>query len=71
MHPQDLRETLARNVRAHAEGKGIALNELAKEAGISRGTMHYLATSQTSTGLDVIAKIADALGVAPSELLRP
>lgn len=65
-----LRERLAKNVRALAEKRGIGLNALADDIGMSRGTIHYLVTSQTAVTIDTIARVAGGLGVDPSELLR-
>jgi len=69
--PTVLRQLLAANVRALAEGKGVSLNKLADLAGISRPTMHFLLTARSSVGIDTIAKLADALDVHPAVLLQP
>lgn len=65
----ELRRVLARNIRVFAQERGIGLNALADEAGISRGTIHYLTTSQTAATVDTLQKVADGLGVKASELL--
>jgi transcriptional regulator with XRE-family HTH domain len=65
-----LRERLAKNVRAAAKKRGTSLNALADEIGMSRGTIHYIVTSQVATTVDTIARVAGGLGVDPAELLR-
>ncbi len=61
---------IARNIRSLAKERGIGLNALADEAGISRGTIHYLTTSRTSATVDTLQRVADGLGVKAADLLR-
>jgi transcriptional regulator with XRE-family HTH domain len=67
----ELRRILAANVVRLRRAKGLSQEALAWEAGVSRSYMAKIEGGQTSTGLDVIAKLAAVLGVEPMELLRP
>ena len=40
------------------------------EAGVNRGYMADIEKERTSTGVDIICKLAETLGVEPAELLR-
>lgn len=70
MDATKLRQRVAKNVRAFAEKRGIGLNALADSIGMSRGTLHYLATGQTAATIDTLAKVARGLDVDPVELFR-
>jgi DNA-binding phage protein len=62
---------LARNVRATAKRKRVALTALADFAGVSRSQVFAVLKSATSPTLDWIAKVAKALDVEPWQLLAP
>ena len=67
----DIREVLRINVivaRAHAR---MSQEELALRSGVSRPTISRLERGAVNVGIDKIARIADALGVTPAELLAP
>ena len=55
-------------IRAYGEEN---LTRLAREASVSPGTMSLIKAAQTSTGIEIIGRIADVFGVAPWQLLAP
>lgn len=67
----NLRDILAANVVRLRRAKGLSQEALAWEAGVSRRYMARIEGGQTSTGLDLIARLAAVLGTEPMELLRP
>jgi transcriptional regulator with XRE-family HTH domain len=67
----ELRRILAANVVRLRRARSLSQEALAWEAGVSRSYMAKIEGGQTSTGLDVIAKLAAVIGVEPMELLRP
>lgn len=67
----ELRRTLAANVVRLRRAKGLSQEALAWEAGVSRSYMAKIETGKTSTGLDIIARLAAILEAEPMELLRP
>ena len=67
----NVRDILAANVVRLRRTKGLSQEALAWEAGISRRYMARIEGGQTSTGVDLIARLAAVLGVEPMELLRP
>jgi transcriptional regulator with XRE-family HTH domain len=71
VEPRELRAVLARNVRAAAKRKRVALTALADFAGVSRSQVFAVLKSATSPTLDWVAKIAAALDVEPWQLLAP
>ena len=71
MEPRELRALVARNVRAAAKRKRVALTALAGFAGVSRSQVFAVLKSATSPTLDWIAKVATALDVEPWQLLAP
>jgi transcriptional regulator with XRE-family HTH domain len=67
----EIRRILASNIVRLRRGRGLSQEALAWEARVSRRYMARIEGGQTSTGLDVIAKLAAVLKVDPDELLRP
>ncbi len=49
---------------------GLTIAQVADQAGISRGMLSKIENAQTSTGLDVLNRIAQTLGVSLSTLFR-
>jgi transcriptional regulator with XRE-family HTH domain len=66
----DLREVFASNLRRLRHAKGLSQEGLAHEAGVNRSYMSRLERGATYAGLEIIGKLADALGAEPAELLR-
>ncbi|SIO72111.1 transcriptional regulator, XRE family with cupin sensor [Burkholderia sp. GAS332] len=48
----------------------LTIAQVSEQAGISRGMLSKIENAQTSTGLDVLNRIAQALGVSMSTLFR-
>jgi transcriptional regulator with XRE-family HTH domain len=65
-----LREIFASNLRNARHRLHLSQEALADAAGIDRTYVSALERSQYSASLDMISDIADALGVAPDELLK-
>ncbi len=72
MDPRDLRQAFAANLRRLRNAKGISQEDLAYEADVNRTYLSKLEKGVSYPGLEIIAKLADALGVEPAVLLmRP
>ena len=72
MDPRDLRQVFAANLRRLRHAKGISQEDLAYEADVNRTYLSKLEKGVSYPGLEIIAKLADTLGVEPAELLmRP
>ena len=69
MDPRDLRQAFAANLRRFRHAKGISQEDLAYEANVNRTYVSKLEKGMSYPGLEIIAKLADALGVEPAELL--
>jgi transcriptional regulator with XRE-family HTH domain len=67
---QDLREACAANLRRLRHAKGISQEDLSYEADINRSYLSKLEKGASYPGLEIIAKLATVLEVAPAELLR-
>ncbi|WP_416669458.1 helix-turn-helix domain-containing protein [Egbenema bharatensis] len=61
---------LGNTVRELRQKHGLTIAEVADQAGISRGMLSKIENAQTSTSLDTLAKLANALGVSLSTLFR-
>ena len=70
MDPRDLRDAFAANLRRLRHAEGISQEDLAYAAGINRSYMSKLEKGASYPGLEIIAKLATVLEVAPAELLR-
>jgi len=66
----DLREVFATNLRRLRNAKGLAQDDLAYEAEVSRSYLSQLEKGAFYASLKIVGKLADALGVEPAELLR-
>ena len=66
----DLRALLARNLRIWRHARGLSQEELADRAGINRGYMSDLENGRYSATIVMIGKLAEALAIEPTELLR-
>jgi transcriptional regulator with XRE-family HTH domain len=69
MDPRDLRQAFAANLRRFRHAKGISQEDLAYEADVNRTYVSKLEKGVSYPGLEIIAKLADALGIEPAELL--
>lgn len=67
----NIRNILASNIVRLRKARGISQEALAWEAKVSRRYMAKIEGGQTSTGVDVIAKLAGVLDAEPVEFFRP
>jgi transcriptional regulator with XRE-family HTH domain len=67
----NVRDILAINIVRLRRAKDLSQEALAWEAGVSRRYMARIEGGQTSTGIDLVARLAAVLEVEPWELLRP
>ena len=61
-----LREIVARNLRLIRHAKGLSQEELADRAGINRNYVGMLESEQNGATVDMLEKLAIALGVDPA-----
>jgi len=66
----DLREVFAGNLRRLRNAKGVSQDDLAYEANVSRGYLSQLEKGAFYASLNVVGRLAKALGVEPAELLK-
>ncbi len=66
----EIRDVFARNLRAIRQEKGISQEDLADRAGIDRTYISSLERSIYSASIDVADRLAVALGVEVTELLK-
>jgi len=64
-----IRDTLARNVRGLRRGREWSLAELASRSGISRAMIVQVEAGRTNASLSTMCQLADALGVPVTELI--
>ena len=67
----EIREILARNLRTLRQARGLSQEELAHRADIDRTYVSALERSVYTVGIDVLDRLATALGVEAADLLRP
>ena len=68
----DIREILAINLRKIRQARGLSQEELAHRAEIDRTYISSLERSVYAAGIDVVDRLARALGVEAADLLvRP
>lgn len=65
-----LERYLGSTIRELRQRHDLTIAQVADQAGISRGMLSKIENAQTSTGLDVLHRIAQALGVSLSTLFR-
>ena len=63
--------TFAENLKRCRKAAGLSQEELAHIADIERAYVSLLERRQNSPTIDMVAKLAKAVGVAPFELLLP
>ncbi len=63
-----LRQVVARNLRVLRKQKGLSQEELAFQAGINRNYVGQIEREEKSPTVDMVEKLAAALGVKPEEL---
>jgi transcriptional regulator with XRE-family HTH domain len=67
----DLRDVLAANLRRLRNEKGLAQDDLAYEAEVSRSYLSQLEKGTFYASLKILEKLARALGVEAYELIVP
>ena len=65
-----LRETLSKNIKARREEIGLSQEALADLCGLHRTYISDIERCQRNVSIDNVERIAQALGVTASELLR-
>lgn len=66
----DLKEVMAVNLRRLRHEKGLTQEELAERAGLSVRYLGSVERADVSASVTVLGKLADALQVAPADLVR-
>jgi transcriptional regulator with XRE-family HTH domain len=66
----DIRDVLALNLRTRRQARGLSQEELAHRAEIDRSYISALERSVYAAGIDVVDRLAVALGVEASDLLK-
>lgn len=66
-----IRETLARNLKRYRVAAGLSQEELAHRAQIDRTYVSALERRRNSATIDMLAQLADPLGVEVWQLLKP
>lgn len=66
----DLRDTFAANLRRLRHEKGLAQDDLAYDAKMSRSYLSKLEKGVFYASLQIIGRLADALDVEPAEFLK-
>ncbi len=66
----DIKAVVGRNVKQHREAKGLSQEQLAFEADLHRTYVSGVERGIRNPTVLIVAKLADALGVEPSELLE-
>lgn len=67
----DIRVVFAENLKKHRKAAGLSQEELAHNADIERSYVSMLERRLNSPTIDMLAKLAHAIGVQPYELLLP
>ena len=68
MHPRELRQTLANNLRAFRRSKRITQDSLAELCDLHRNYVGAVERGERNITLDTMVRFADALGVTVPEL---
>ena len=66
----EIREVFARNLRKSRQAQGLSQEELAHRADIDRTYISALERCVYAAGIDVVERLARALGVEAADLLR-
>ncbi|TIO77149.1 helix-turn-helix domain-containing protein [Mesorhizobium sp.] len=66
----EIREVFARNLRTLRQAKGLSQEELAHQAGLDRTYISALERNVYNASIDVVERLAEALGVDATELLK-
>ncbi len=67
----EIRDILALNLRTLRQARGVSQEELAHRAEVDRTYVSSLERSVYAAGIDVLDRLAKALGVEAADLLKP
>lgn len=67
----DIREVLARNLKRYRRERELSQEALAHQAGVDRSYVSHLEREVYTAGIDVVDRLARALGVRAADLLMP
>ncbi|MBG0808501.1 helix-turn-helix transcriptional regulator [Methylosinus sp. H3A] len=67
----EMRETLARNLRKYRRAQRLSQEELGHRAELDRTYISSIERCVYSATVDVVGRLAEALGIPALELLRP
>lgn len=67
----NLQQTVGANLRSHREALGLSQEKFAAVVGVHFSYISRIERGQSNISLDTLAKIADAAGLHPLELLAP
>lgn len=67
----DVRQIFADNLKRHRKAASLSQEELAHNADIERAYVSLLERRLSSPTIDMLAKLAKAVGVEPYQLLMP
>ena len=70
MDPRDLRQAFAANLRRLRHARGISQEDLAYTADVNRSYVSKLEKGASYPGLEILAKLANVLGVEAADLLK-
>ncbi|MEX1362562.1 MAG: helix-turn-helix transcriptional regulator, partial [Nannocystaceae bacterium] len=65
-----LRARVGERIREQAAKRGIALRQVAEQAGVSRGHLWNVLGGKSAASTDLLARIAKVLDVDPDVLVR-
>ena len=68
--PEEMRARVAARIREIARLKGIRMTELPALAGVSRAHLWDVLSGKASPSLDFLTRVANGLGVDPSDLVK-
>jgi len=63
-------EAIRLTLRAERSAKGMTMQQLADEAGVSLNSLKNYLNRGNAMGLDVVKKLGDALGLSQRDLLQ-
>lgn len=69
--PEELRKRVAERIRETTKRKGLTLADLATRAGVSEAGLYLALSGKSGPSIDFVAKVAMALDVDPSALVKP
>ncbi|MCF6302158.1 MAG: helix-turn-helix transcriptional regulator [Devosiaceae bacterium] len=65
----EIRKTFAANLKRYRKAKGLSQEDLAHRAELDRTYISALERCVYAASIDVVGRIAEVLGVSPSDLL--